>query len=250
MGRLYKTNENYFSNIVSENQAYLLGIIYADGCVAKSTGNRQMSMTLCLQEEDSFATQLLADEVCPGRNPILSYPPSIEKMGWKKRTVITITSDKMCQDLIDLGCGVNKSAEGLRFPSIKQELVHHFIRGYFDGNGGITVDEVKNKYVRVSKRNLTKPFSAKLRKRCYFCSTDESFLKELFTHLPEFETKTQVRFKRSCYTWTIESKFAVEKLKEYLYKDATAFLTRKEKKFNMTIKSQAGDTSSEGLETT
>lgn len=250
MGRLYKINEDYFSSIVTEKQAYLLGMLYADGCLVKPKGNRQLKLTLCLQEEDDLATNLMADEICPDKRPTLSYPPSVEKKGWKKRTILTVVSDKIGQDLIRLGCGIGKTEKGIQFPKINNELVHHFIRGYFDGNGGITVDKVKNKYKRVTTWTIKNAFTDKIRKRCYFCSTDESFLAELFTHLPPFKTKTQVRFKRSCYTWSIESQTAVELLKEYLYKDATVFLARKEKKFNMTIKSLAEDTSSEGLETT
>lgn len=250
MGRLYKTNENYFSNIVTEKQAYLLGMLYADGCVTKPKGNRQLSITLSLQEEDFNIVKLMADEICPGREPFLSYPPSVEKKGWKKRSVLTVVSDILGNDLIRLGCGIQKTEKGISFPSLDPSLTHHFIRGYFDGNGGITVDKVKNKYVRVKTWAVKNAFTDKIRKRCYFCSTDESFLTELFTYLPQFKTKTQTRFKRSCHTWSIESQTAVELLKEYLYKDATVFLARKEKKFNMTIKSLAEDTSSEGLETT
>lgn len=250
MSRLYEINEKYFSNITTEKQAYLLGIIYADGCIVKQSGNRQLKITLCLQEEDNLATELLADEICPDKRPILSYPPSIKSRGWKKRSVLAISSDELGQDLINLGCNIGKSALGIKFPNIETDLINHFIRGYFDGNGGITVDVVKNRYVRVGTNSIKKPFVDKLRKRCYFCSTDLSFLVDLFSHLPDFKMKTQTRFKRSCHTWSIESQSDVDILQEYLYKNATVFLARKEKKFNMTIKSQAEDTSSEGLETT
>lgn len=168
MGRLYKINEDYFSSIVTEKQAYLLGMLYADGCLVKPKGNRQLKLTLCLQEEDDLATNLMADEICPDKRPTLSYPPSVEKNGWKKRTILTVVSDKIGQDLIKLGCGIGKTEKGIQFPKINNELVHHFIRGYFDGNGGITVDKVKNKYKRVTTWTIKNAFTDKIRKRCYF----------------------------------------------------------------------------------
>ena len=93
-------------------------------------------------------------------------------------------------------------------------------------------------------------FKQKLRKRCYFCSTDELFLKKIFEKLPVFKYKTQIRFKRSCFTWSIEAQEDVKSLQNYLYKNATIYLDRKVNKFNMTIKSEAKDTSLERLETT
>ena len=53
-----------------------------------------------------------------------------------------ITSDKMFSDLCKHGCVPNKSLI-LTFPVITEELIPHFIRGYFDGDGGITIRKLK-----------------------------------------------------------------------------------------------------------
>lgn len=46
-------------------------------------------------------------------------------------------SKKSYTDLINKGCGINKSLI-LKFPDetqVPQNLISHFIRGYFDGDG-------------------------------------------------------------------------------------------------------------------
>ena len=56
---------------------------------------------------------------------------------------IDINSTKICNDLVNLGIGYRKTYKELHIPKIKQELVRHFIRGYFDGDGTITGSYVK-----------------------------------------------------------------------------------------------------------
>lgn len=52
---------------------------------------------------------------------------------------ISIYSKELSDDLTKLGCFQNKSLK-LKFPTSKQvpdKLIHHFMRGYFDGDGCI-----------------------------------------------------------------------------------------------------------------
>jgi len=59
---------------------------------------------------------------------------------------IRITSKEMVSDLIKHGCFPNKTFT-LRFPNINQKLIHHFMRGYFDGDGSIYNGQQKNWYI-------------------------------------------------------------------------------------------------------
>ena len=52
---------------------------------------------------------------------------------------VDITSAKLCTDLVNLGIGYNKSYSDLHIPEMPENLVRHFIRGYFDGDGCITI---------------------------------------------------------------------------------------------------------------
>ena len=52
MGYVYKIDETYFDKIDTEYKAYILGLIYADGCIKQPKGNRQKQLSIVLQEED------------------------------------------------------------------------------------------------------------------------------------------------------------------------------------------------------
>lgn len=59
-----------------------------------------------------------------------------------------ITSAELCNSLVNLGIGYNKSHFDLHIPNIPEHLIKHFIRGYFDGDGCITG------WLAIEKENL------------------------------------------------------------------------------------------------
>ena len=46
MGYKYKVNHNYFNLIDTEYKAYILGFIYADGCISQPSGNRKLNFRI------------------------------------------------------------------------------------------------------------------------------------------------------------------------------------------------------------
>ena len=59
---------------------------------------------------------------------------------------INIVSKQLKKDLIQAGCTCTKSLT-LTFPSeniIPKHLQHHFIRGYFDGDGSVFISNEKH----------------------------------------------------------------------------------------------------------
>jgi len=247
MGRLYKVNEDYFECIDTEIKAYMLGFIVADGCILEGKGNRQDFMSIGIHIDDREILDKLVSEISSDGSVSVVHAPSMRKNGHSAQARWKIVSDKLVGDLKKLGVRHRKTVEGLVFPSLGS-LTPHFIRGFFDGDGGITVNEVKNRYTRKTSYYIPNPFQEKLRKRAYFCSTDSDFLDAIFEHLPKLEGKVQKCKQRNCWVYNIEHQHDVLKLYEYLYKGSTFYLERKFSKFNMTIKSQASD--EEGLETT
>jgi len=241
-----KLVEDYFSVINTEKKAYFLGLIYADGCIREVGNNRQKTLTLVLQEEDFDIVSELNDEITPYKKATIQKPPSIIDKGWKGRANFTVSSDRLCNDLINIGCNINKSVVGIKLPNIPNELKKHFIRGYFDGNGGISIKKVEYKYKRISNYNLSKiPDKYNYRPSLYFCSTDIIFLNGIFNYLNkilkfkcviqnyEFHTKNLVTYQKR-----IEHKDEVIRFYNYIYSDSTIYLNRKYEKFNMLIKSE------------
>lgn len=124
-------NENIFEIINTEEKAYWLGFMFADGCVNRTSDRIELSL-----KEDDY-------------NHIQNFKSFLESehvIGKKSKTIngktyisyrLGITNKKLKQDLIRHGCVPNKT-KILRFPTLEKELVKHFIRGYVDGDGCIT----------------------------------------------------------------------------------------------------------------
>lgn len=242
MKRANNINYSYFNEIDTEYKAYILGFIYADGSLIKTSENRQDRLVISIQEEDSYILQKLLDDT--NNNKVITRnPPSTIKNEWKKQGTASINSDEIFNDLIKIGCIPNKTNLGMTFPKLHESLIHHFIRGFFDGDGCITIH--KRIYKGVNKT------SAYFSKRIAFTSTDSIFLDILCSYLPITNLYKKIT-KRSLlvYTYWIERQSDVKNVEDYLYNNCNYFLKRKKDKFNMSIKSQAIDKSIEGLTTT
>ena len=129
----YSINKNYFSNIDTEEKAYWLGFLYADGCVRELKGKANVTIGLNPKDKEhleKFKKCLDSD------SPIRQYD---HPKGLYSTSVITINCTKMAYDLIKLGCVPNKTYEKIKMPDINDELKIHFIRGFLDGDGWISL---------------------------------------------------------------------------------------------------------------
>lgn len=131
----YKFDEHYFEKIDTENKAYFLGLIYADGCVYPLKN----SLAIKLTEEDSYILKKLKEEV-NSTKPLYKIKSQIIKgtdyIG-KAQIKLELNSKILLENLKELGIVENKSLI-LKFPeNIPEEFMKDFIRGYFDGDGCI-----------------------------------------------------------------------------------------------------------------
>lgn len=254
MGYKYKVDHNYFSVIDSEYKAYILGFAFADGSVYKHpANNRQSVFRIGVQEEDSYILEKLSTEAAGGNKYTVKTPSSIRK-NYKSQIVVTISSNKLCQDLINLGCHIRKSRDGMEFPKLDDQLIPHFIRGFMDGDGSIIIKKQTYKYKRKTIYHIPNPHRDRFKLLLAFSSTDRDFLLEVGKHLNVSKTyiSEKVRTMVNYILW-IENKDDVKRSIEYLYHNAHYYLERKRNKvieFDKIIKSQAKDTALEGLETT
>ena len=257
MKRINKINHNYFDNIDDEYKAYILGFIYADGCVTNPSTKdkeRQLRLQINIQEEDGYILEKLMNDVA-NRSPIRIFPPAKQKAGEKPQMSARISSNVICNNLISYGCNIRKSVVGMKFPvNISNDLICHFIRGFFDGDGCIYVSKVKNNHVIKSDNKTFDSFTGTLRKRIIFCSIDLEFLKEIDKTI---RNKCELKYKTSfgervktntTHSMIYTSAYDVDVIYNFLYKDANFYLKRKKEKFIMSISSQATDASVEGSE--
>jgi hypothetical protein len=123
-------NENYFEKIDSEDKAYFLGFIFADGSIINDVNKFRYQVTLKLHIKDKHILESFIESI------------NGEMLLWKhnQRDIVEVkfSGKKMVNDLINLGVIQNKTFT-LQYPTINESLERHFLRGYFDGDGCIRI---------------------------------------------------------------------------------------------------------------
>lgn len=210
----YYLNQNYFSVIDNEWKAYWLGFLYADGCNCLSKN----MLRFALQRQDEYHIQRFIDSL-QGTHKIYQY---MNKKNGKlfPQSEVSINNERICKDLDKLGCVENKSLV-IKFPNdnlVPKEFKRHFIRGYFDGNGWISISS-KNKIVYFG-----------------FCTGSYDMTCSLRDYLVQELNITKVAIKSKDYTKATEiswsSMIEVEKIYNYLYNNCNIYLKRKLEKFD------------------
>lgn len=140
--------------------AYVLGFLFADGNISHTKRN---TWFWSLQITDKEILFTMREKINSSHK--ISYKKKIENN--KQLYRLQIGSKEMCSDLIKLGLTPKKSKTML-FPKIPDKYFSDFLRGYFDGDGGIWLGfknkKGNNKFYIVST---------------YFTSGSEHFLASL-----------------------------------------------------------------------
>ncbi len=198
---------NYFDNIDTEEKAYFLGFLYADGNV-HGDKNR---VSLKLHKKD--------EEILIAFSKLIYESYTIRRDG--KYVEFAFYNNKMVQDIIKAGCMPNKTFK-IKFPSngiVPNRLLHHFIRGYFDGDGSVGKFYSKKDNKRVNFSNV--------------CGT-KHFCKGLLEILRAFNPFMGGRIDDQSNDNICVLRFSsnnVLRFYLYLYQDAHIFLNRKHEKF-------------------
>lgn len=119
--------ENFFDTWTPE-MAYVLGYFAADGCMYK---NKRGS---CYIGFVSTGKELIVTvkRLTGVTNAIEEYQSP--KPNHKRRYALQIGSKKIFQRFLEIGLTPAKSLI-INFPKIPEEVLGHFVRGYFDGDG-------------------------------------------------------------------------------------------------------------------
>ncbi len=224
--RKFSLNEDYFNKIDMEEKAYWLGFLYADGCIYKRTFkkgsiayNTQLKLAE-LQHLEKYKNSLNCGIPIKHHYNIrngIKYP----------HYYLYISSKKLFRDLEDKGLMERKTFK-LEFPTEEQvpkHLIHHFIRGYFDGDGTVSTFKRSN-----TKNNITLSSGFVGRKDIL-----EQFSKEILGKIKTISKKGNIYnlsfHKKDSYTFY-----------KYLYYDATIMLDRKKEKFDNYFKQKGSET--------
>lgn len=197
--RKFFFDENFFEKIDSEEKAYWLGFIYADG----SVNHKTYSLEIELSSIDKDHLRKLAS--------IIKYDGEIDETRQGKACRIRLHSRKLALDLRNLGVVKSKS-DRLVEPVLDESLRIHFWRGVFDGDGWFGISDRKS----VGFASISKAFS------------------EAFKHFVEKKSEaskaTVLQRKQKSgkimYQIVFEGTMQIESVKDF-YIDAKVFLDRK-----------------------
>lgn len=229
-GSKYAINHDFFTNIKTEAQAYLLGFYVADGNV----NEKRKTFRICISEKDKEIINAFKMNISPDSREY--YYKSYTITGRNGKTYVgnpkiayDVNSSKLVKSLVDLGYGYNKTYEHLHLPKLKDSLMIHFIRGYFDGDGWVTTW-------------VDKEVGKKQRNRCNvgMCNKYDDMLIEIQNFFDKYDIKFKLHYLKrdDMYRIVIQSKEQLKTLFNLLYNNSTLFLSRKKEKFESYVNTE------------
>ena len=208
----YTLNEHWLDNIDCQEKAYFLGFFYADGNVEALGKSHSYSRRMKLQVQDKYMLEKFA-ELFGSNRPIL-YEKRFDKRRSKPQEsyVFRIGNKYLWEKIQFLGCPPNKTLI-IKFPNfIPLNLMSHFIRGYFDGDGGISL-----------RNNGT---LANIR----ICGT-EDMVKGLYNQVKSFTNVEGSYYKdkngKNMWLYDIANQRDVKAFCDWIYHNSTIHLIRK-----------------------
>jgi len=128
-----KVNKDFFKKW-TPNMAYILGFFAADGYI---TVNKRGAHFWCIQICDKGLLERIKE--CVGSDHKINV--RLRKGNEKDLFRLQIGSKEMCNDLRRLGM-MERKTKSLAVPNIPDEFFSDFVRGYFDGDGGVWVGQI------------------------------------------------------------------------------------------------------------
>lgn len=223
-----RIRHDFFKNIQTELQAYLLGFYTADGSIDEKRktlrvhlSNKDIEIVYLYKDIISPDARLFSIEAGTSNNQIRDY--AIVDNG---STGVDITSTILVQDLVNLGIGYAKTYKDWKFPNIPQELLKDFVRGFIDGDGSISG------YI-AREANKKDRFRIQLQ----VDAKQESVIDNLISYFQLNEIKTNKVYLKRDSMWRLatSSRKEMKAIFDLLYKDSNFYLTRKFDKFNQYV---------------
>lgn len=209
-----QVNAGYFKDIDTEEKAYWLGHLYADGHSAQKA-----PWTVILQSKDIEHVQSLADA--------LDYTGTVKIVrgsGYSKEAKhgrLVVCRKAMCDDLNRWG----RNETPMRIPDIDPSLVRHFIRGYFDGDGSIYMSKSSAKMADGSYKPYHYLHVQMIGEKPFLLQIAHYLLAEGITSYWKDSRTEDMKY------LNISGGHNLRKLHKYLYSDSTIQLPRKAQKW-------------------
>jgi intein/homing endonuclease len=223
----YQHDAFYFKEIDSEQKAYYLGFISADGNVS---GN---SLAIQIQMRDKHILESFVSDI-KFTGPIADRSKKNRDGGTTTYATLVITGQQLVNDLAKWGVVPQKTGKLYRIPDIREDLVRHYLRGYYDGDGSI------KKLIQKGSNPLSKKTQIVLVSAC------EEFLIRVRDYYKTIGVESEPKLDRSKDkitkqvqdVWTLSyggychiPDNAIQKIADHLYKDSKVHLERKYQRY-------------------
>lgn len=216
--RLYTLNEDYFRIINTQNKAYILGFLMADGCVCKTepTKSTPDRLIINISIKDKNILEFIKKELECSYS-VREYIPIESTYSNNMMCSLTINSMQLCKDLISHGVIPNKTGKET-FPKLPRKLKRHFIRGFLDGDGWITTANKSSTKVIgfISNYQMLLSLKEVIASNIHIYGS---------AHIKEDYRKNKKN--KNIYTLEFAHKDDIRQLKQFLYKNANFYLKRK-----------------------
>lgn len=212
----YTVNYDFFNKIDTEEKAYILGFICADGHIDK----KRNCIVIALQDGDYEILEKI-------RSCLNSDHPIVRNIQKKNpytgsnhlvtpQCTISINGKDLVKPLFEMGLDSRKTytLDNTIMKYVPENLVKHFLRGYFDGDGNI----VWGKHYSSGNKYLIQ------------VAGNEKFLLGSFQkYFPTPNVLYKYKTSKQCFAWKVSDKLKVLEFLNYLYSDAKIYLDRKYK---------------------
>lgn len=208
--RKYSFDRSFFKKITNEEQAYYLGFIYADGGV--NNDDNKYTLEVSVKYDDRFILSSFKNSIKYSGKINYSYNRADRNSDkYFKRARLFINDKELIEDLNKLGVTARKTFK-IDFPSsdiVPKNLIPHFIRGFFDGDGNACF----------SKGILSVSFA----------SVNNNFILGLRSYLKQHNINLSYNPDSNTCKFDIKERYEFYKL---IYNNAHIYYDRKKKEFD------------------
>lgn len=210
--KIKSVDSNFFEKIDTQEKAYILGFIYADGCVTNH------ALQIKISKNDIELLEQIKS-VMHSDHKIGVYTNNNGYGVGNEYCAIRIQDYKIENDLKSLGV-IPRKTKTLSFPTnlqVPENLLRHFVRGFFDGDGSVYKHDVP-------------------------CISFTGTYDMLYGVKQEMQkiTNTQANIyqykDKDIFDYKVGGANQMKNIYDYLYKDATIFLGRKKNKFEEVLR--------------
>lgn len=217
---IYDCNHNIFGED-TERSFYLAGFIAADGSVQYTKHSGLLKIALSKKDQSHLEKIKILLE---SNHPIMNFlvkPSKLVKTS-NEDAELSIASKIISKDLQRFNIVPNKTLI-YTFPQwlIGHPLVNHFMRGYFDGDGSIY-------HCRAGKGQTVKQKSFSIIGNEQFIQDYRNILvKNCDINKTKINARLNINTNNTIYAAIYSGNNNIQKIYDFLYKDATIYLDRK-----------------------